>query len=368
MAAIVFTFDDHPSHSIRITIEKALDDRMTQTKRLSRAVRSQENRIERSNRSDGRVPSQDTDRIVLGETAIGAIHRLITVKRIAVAERAVKLGKDGLFDEVRKQKTDGSVEPIEQNRWQGLFKRLPRPRGRFGVPQVDLSPTERYNEVRRILNETQTIVKKYENHTLLPDEERQKIMRRYLGLLGEECDVAISNMNSPLPNSEELSVELLKQHGIGIKDLIFDCQIPIAELYDAQIITSLEDLELLGFMPQYLGKERSGFSVEDFVSLFGGSYTVLKKRFGLSLAMLPQRAFSARQLRLLAFNFAQESGTLENIRHMKLTPEQLADFGLTTSILTNQFKMHDIRDLSRKLGWGKSDIRAFTQRRSTVVK
>jgi len=260
--------------------------------------------------------------------------------------------------------------PVQLSRWQTLVSRLPKPGGRFGVPQVNLSPEERHARVRVILHETQAIVKKYETG-MIPDAERQTIMRRYLGILGEKVDWAIATMDSPLPTANQLTVSLLKEYGLGVKDLVFKCRIPISELYDAQIITSLDDLTTLGFSPEFLGDDSTNFSVDDFVSLFNGSYTVLKQQFGVTVAALPRNAFSVNQLHMLSFNFASERGTLDDIGRMGLTVNQLVDFGLTTDILTNKFHMDNIGDLSRKLHWSKSDISTFvghgSDRRPQVV-
>lgn len=359
MATVMFTFDSHPSQSIQSVIDQACREKHARLKRTASAARSNERRIGNSSKCvPAPTSSSNTHRIVLGQTAASAIQRLISTKRITYAEREVKIGKDRLAVEARNQARDGSVASVQHSRWQTLVRHLPKPGGRFGVPQVNLSPTERQSRVRAILEETQVIVKKYKSG-MIPDAERQTIMRRYLGVLGETVDRAIATMDSPLPTTDQLTVSLLKEYGIGVKDLVFHCQIPISELYDAQIITNLDDLATLGFLPQFLGDDDTDFSVGDFVSLFGGSYTVLKDRFGMTLATIPRNAFSVNQLRMLSFNFANDYGTLEDIGRMDLTIDQLVYFGLTVEILTNQFHMDDIRDLSRKLRWSKSDIASF---------
>lgn len=372
MAAVRFRFDDVSSESILGTLKEAHRDKSNRLERMARAVRSHTypcNKDETHLTATSNV-DDDTHRITLGQAAVDAIQRLILVKRIMRVEHETMTGKERLSDELVKWNQQGGTPSKHPGGWRGIVDRLPRPSGRFAVPRTNLTPVERQQRVRAIATATLDIVNKY-SPDVIPDSERQALMRRYTGLLGESVDAAIAHMDSPLPSAEELSVPLLCEYGIGIKELIFRCDIPISELYDAQIVTSLDDLATLDFAPAFLGGESTGFSVDDFVSIFGGSYAVLKTRFGMKLSELPQRAFSARQLKLLEFDFAVEHGTLDDIRRMGLTVEQLTGFGLTVDILTNQFHMDNIIDLSRKLGWKKSDIKLFvsmtTPSRSQVV-
>lgn len=361
MAGVVFPFEAQSADVIKAHFTHVLKEKRDRYNRMLSAARLDEPAQKRAIHATTN-PHLDGERILLSEKAVCEIHRLMTMRRITTAENAIVRGKTILLHELRKARTGGTIlEPTRRGDWESMVKKLPLPSGRFGVPLGDLTLNEKNDRLGKILSDVKKILERYAGHPV-PDEARQDVIRRYMGILGSEVDATINDMDKSLPMPYDLSVQKLMEYGIALNDLIFKCHIPIGELKDAQIVMDIEDLIALGFTPRFLGDDMSLFSVDDFVSLFGGSYQMLKNKFGTILSELPKNAFSARQLRLLQFNFGDEYGTIDDIRRMNLDVHALVELGMTPSILASQFQMTDTDDLSKKLGWRSSDIRAFVEK------
>jgi hypothetical protein len=297
-------------------------------------------------------------RVTLSDAAEAAICRLITSRRISYAERAVANGKTNLMTQV-KTTTNNDTQNMSYSRrlYNKMGQYLPIPTGHMGIPSVQLPLDERQKRVRVILQETRDRIERLPNGQRLRDSERQELIRKYLGLLDSKTDDAIISMDTPLPDASRITISLLLHYNITIRELVHTCNIPVHELYDAGIVKTCRDLRALHFRADVLGPDNSNFSVEDFVTIFGGSYEILQKSFDVSLARLPEKAFRQEQLTMLKFRF-NERGTLDDLKRLGLSLRAMASFGLTPAILKNQFGMRDHNDL-RRIGWPNHDINAF---------
>lgn len=105
-------------------------------------------------------------------------------------------------------------------------------------------------------------------------------------------------------NVAKIDLDTLVNNEMTLEILIEDCEIPISNLRQANIVTTFQDLLALGFTPMDLTRNRQLFNVGALKTLFDADYKTMRKyQVPIDVEHIMKGKFVASELQTIGFTF-----------------------------------------------------------------
>ena len=134
-------------------------------------------------------------------------------------------------------------------------------------------------------------------------------------------------------NVAKIDLDTLVNNEMTLEILIEDCEIPISNLRQANIVSTFQDLMALGFTPMDLTRDRKLFNVGTLKTLFDADYKTMRKyNVPIDIEHIMKGKFFASELQTLGFTFEhmiQEKGIGRSQLHaLNFSLSDLINLGL----------------------------------------
>lgn len=107
-------------------------------------------------------------------------------------------------------------------------------------------------------------------------------------------------------NVAKIDLDTLVNNEMTLEILIDDCEIPISNLRQANIVTTFQDLLALKFTPMDLVRNRQLFNAGTLKTLFDADYKTMRKyQVPIDIVHIMKGKFLSSELQTLGFNFEQ---------------------------------------------------------------
>jgi hypothetical protein len=134
-------------------------------------------------------------------------------------------------------------------------------------------------------------------------------------------------------NVAKIDLDTLVNNEMTLEILIEDCEIPISNLRQANIVSTFQDLLALGFTPMDLTRDRKLFNVGTLKTLFDADYKTMRKyNVPIDIEHIMKGKFVASELQTIGFTFEymiQEKGIGRSQLHaLNFSLSDLINLGL----------------------------------------